>query len=220
MQQQQQSLTVGGTTNNVTSSMNGNPSRMAQSTVAPVAQPFYPKLILAQIVAMQCFHYLLLAVCIQVNSVLFHTTISLDRIFTDHFIRLWSSPWHEHFDFPPPDDSSQNDQQHHWPTSYATGRLYNHQGGVADIFSCLLAALAGAVMLAVIVEKSKKCLDFGLTMLVLHVVFCTIYGGRPPTRLDWYVVQGLATTVTIVLGEYLCSLVELSDIPLLPLLSR
>jgi hypothetical protein len=57
----------------------------------PPAQPFYPKLIFAQIVSLQCFHYFLLAFFFQVNHVLYGTTVTIDRIFTDRYLRLWQS---------------------------------------------------------------------------------------------------------------------------------
>jgi protein SYS1 len=71
-------------------------------------------------------------------------------------------------------------------------------------------------MLAVIVEKSKKCLDFSATLFLLHLFISTFYGGFP-VRLDWWVVHIAATILMILLGEYLCSRRELDDIPLLTL---
>ena len=71
-----------------------------------------------------------------------------------------------------------------------------------------------AVLLAIIVEKSKKCLDFAFTLFVIHLGFCTAYDGMPRTW-DWWIVNILGTIVMILLGEYVCSLREMSDIPLL-----
>ena len=73
-----------------------------------------------------------------------------------------------------------------------------------------------AVLLAIIVEKSKKCLDFSVTLLLIHLGSCIWYAGVP-TKLDWWIVHVLGTIVMILFGEYLCSLKELSDIPLLEL---
>jgi len=86
--------------------------------------------------------------------------------------------------------------------------------GVADCFMMLFAALFGAVGLVLIVEKSKKCLDFTTTYFILHLLLSTIYGGFPAT-LDWWIVHILSLLVMVVLGEYLCSLKELEMIPLL-----
>lgn len=73
-----------------------------------------------------------------------------------------------------------------------------------------------AVLLAIIVEKSKKCLDFSVTLFLIHLFSCIWYSGLP-MKLDWWIVHILGTIVMILVGEYLCSLKELSDIPLLEL---
>mmetsp|Transcript_30654 Transcript_30654/g.48040 ORF Transcript_30654/g.48040 Transcript_30654/m.48040 type:complete len:123 (-) Transcript_30654:107-475(-) len=73
-----------------------------------------------------------------------------------------------------------------------------------------------AVLLAIIVEKSKKCLDFSVTLFIIHIVTCSIYGGFPSTW-DWWIIHTMGMIAMVVLGEYLCSKKELSDIPLLQL---
>jgi hypothetical protein len=78
----------------------------------------------------------------------------------------------------------------------------------------LFTYLIGAALLAVIVEKSKKCLDFSVTLFLINLTCCTFYGGIPATW-DWWILHVLGTIVMIVLGEYLCSRRELSEIPLL-----
>ena len=54
-------------------------------------QQFHPKLIATQIVTMQCFHYFLLTVFFQINSVLYGKSLTIDRIFTDKHVRLWQT---------------------------------------------------------------------------------------------------------------------------------
>jgi Integral membrane protein S linking to the trans Golgi network len=71
-----------------------------------------------------------------------------------------------------------------------------------------------AVLLAIIVEKSKKCLDFSVTLFLLHFFFCLLYGGLPRTW-DWYIIHILGTITMVLMGEYLCSKRELDEIPLL-----
>ena len=71
-----------------------------------------------------------------------------------------------------------------------------------------------AVLLAVIVEKSKKCLDFAFTLFLIHLMICTFYNGLPRT-FDWWIVNILGTIIMVLLGEYVCSIREMSDIPLL-----
>lgn len=59
----------------------------SSSSRAGTHQQYNPKLIAAQIVALQCFHYSVLAVFFQVNHVLYGTSITIDRIFTDQYVR-------------------------------------------------------------------------------------------------------------------------------------
>ena len=55
---------------------------------------FHPRLITSQIIALQCLHYFLLSFLFQVNHVFYNTSITIDRIFTDKYIRLWhTSGW-------------------------------------------------------------------------------------------------------------------------------
>lgn len=141
---------------------------------------FHPKLITTQIIALQCLHYGLIAFFIQVNALLYGASVTIDRIFTDSFIRLW------------------------------------HTSGWPDVVAVVLASLAGSLLLAIIVEKSKKCLDFGVTLFLIHLLACAIYNGVP-TVLDWWIVNIFGMIIMVLLGEYLCSRKELDDIPLLSL---
>ena len=40
---------------------------------------------------LQCLHYLTLGVIFQINHVLYATTITIDRIFTDEYLNVWSA---------------------------------------------------------------------------------------------------------------------------------
>lgn len=176
--------TLGATVSNggigASSSSNSNTKRGGTSSRnrKDDKKEFNPRLIFSQIVAMQCFHYVFLGLLFQINYMLFGSRITIDRIFTDQYIKLWSTT------------------------------------GLPDTFAVLLSSLVGAVLLAIIVEKSKKCLDFAFTLFVIHLGFCTAYGGIPRTW-DWWIGNILGTIVMILLGEYVCSLREMSDIPLL-----
>lgn len=68
---------------------NGSQQQRGNRPNNPPAQVFHPKLITAQIITLQCWHYALLAFLIQVNHVLYKTSITIDRIFTDKYVRLW-----------------------------------------------------------------------------------------------------------------------------------
>ncbi|KAG9409769.1 Integral membrane protein of the Golgi [Aphanomyces cochlioides] len=79
-----------------------------------------------------------------------------------------------------------------------------------------LGGLCSALFLCLIVERAKKCLDFGVTLFFIDFVACCCYGGFPSTW-SWWIVHLLSMAITIVLGEYLCSLRELEEIPMLDL---
>jgi hypothetical protein len=69
-------------------------SRQNSNTQQKDKNTFNPRLIFSQIIALQCFHYLILGFIIQFNSILFSTTVTIDRIFTDRFLNVWSvSGW-------------------------------------------------------------------------------------------------------------------------------
>ena len=71
-----------------------------------------------------------------------------------------------------------------------------------------------SLLLAIIVEKSKKCLDFSVTLFLIHIILSSIYGGFPSTW-DWWIIHILGMIMMVLFGEYACSKRELSDIPLL-----
>eukprot|EP00581_Thalassiosira_minuscula_P009021 CAMPEP_0183708230 /NCGR_PEP_ID=MMETSP0737-20130205/4606_1 /TAXON_ID=385413 /ORGANISM="Thalassiosira miniscula, Strain CCMP1093" /LENGTH=198 /DNA_ID=CAMNT_0025936063 /DNA_START=201 /DNA_END=800 /DNA_ORIENTATION=- len=88
--------------------------------------------------------------------------------------------------------------------------------GWIDNAAVLMSSFIGSLLLAIIVEKSKKCLDFSVTLFLIHIILCSIYGGFPSTW-DWWIVHILGMIMMVVLGEYFCSKKEMSDIPLLVL---
>jgi hypothetical protein len=69
-------------------------------------------------------------------------------------------------------------------------------------------------LMAIIVEKSKKCLDFGFTLFVVHFLIVCVYDGFPSTW-DWWIVHICSMVTMVLLGEYLCTRREMEDIPLL-----
>lgn len=93
--------------------------------------------------------------------------------------------------------------------------IWTHEGWI-DNSAILLSSLTGAILLSLIVEKAKKCLDFSVTLFTIHVIACTIYGGLPLTW-DWWIVNVLHMIFMILLGEYFCAMRELREIPLLSL---
>lgn len=208
---------------------------------------FNPRLIFSQIVAMQCFHYLFLGLFFQINHVLYGESITIDRMFTDRYLRVFHTSG--------------------WPDALAVFLSYSVVGYVsvwktASLFYCVSCALVGpakkapfggqmphsqshlhivvgssppsslsrvappgpvprrnngrSFLMAIIVEKSKKCLDFSFTLLVVHFVIVCLYDGFPATW-DWWIAHVVSMVSMVLLGEYLCARREMEDIPLLTL---
>lgn len=65
----------------------GSMPRLRQSSL----KNFNPRLIFSQIVAMQCCHYLFLGFLFQINHVLYGQSITIDRMFTDEYLKVWQS---------------------------------------------------------------------------------------------------------------------------------
>jgi hypothetical protein len=68
--------------------------------------------------------------------------------------------------------------------------------------------------MSIIVEKSKKVLDFSVTLFIIHFMACVFYNGVPRTW-DWWIIHILGTIMMVLMGEYLCAKREMDDIPLL-----
>mmetsp|Transcript_20299 Transcript_20299/g.50473 ORF Transcript_20299/g.50473 Transcript_20299/m.50473 type:complete len:158 (+) Transcript_20299:332-805(+) len=151
-------------------------SRLRQASL----KNFNPRLIFSQIVALQCFHYLFLGLFFQINWVLYGQSITIDRMFTTEYLRIWHSGWQ-------------------------------------DAFAVFLSyAVVGSFLMAIIVEKSKKCLDFSFTLFMVHLFIVCVYDGFPSTW-DWWIVHVFSMVTMVLLGEHLCAKREMEDIPILQL---
>eukprot|EP00897_Mesotaenium_endlicherianum_P010342 jgi/Mesen1/9336/ME000061S08784 len=85
--------------------------------------------------------------------------------------------------------------------------------GWCTMFAFLANSLAGAGSLLLLVERTKKCLDFTVTVYFIHLFFCIVYKGVPSTLL-WWVLNGVCLVVMTVLGEWLCMRREQREIPI------
>lgn len=78
-----------------------------------------------------------------------------------------------------------------------------HNLTFAFCWSCLLAPLRCArrvILLPLIVERAKKCLDFTTTLYIIHVGMCFFYDGVP-RNWEWYMLQMVSLVLMVVLGE-------------------
>ena len=79
--------------------------------------------------------------------------------------------------------------------------------------SAICTCLCRVGYLVYLIERAKKCLDFSVTLFVIHLFICIVYGGWP-SSLTWWVVNGTGVAVMALLGEYLCIRRELREIPI------
>jgi hypothetical protein len=64
-----------------------------------------------------------------------------------------------------------------------------------------------------LIERAKKCLDFSVTLYIIHLFICIVYGGWP-SSIAWWIVNGTGIALMALLGEYLCIRRELQEIPI------
>ena len=57
-----------------------------------------------------------------------------------------------------------------------------------------------ALLLPMIVERAKKCLDFTSTLYIIHLAVCSFYDGIPQNW-EWWILQIAALALMVVLGE-------------------
>jgi len=96
--------------------------------------------------------------------------------------------------------------------SYRTISFHTSLGWVT-VFGYALSAVAGSFCLLFIVERSKKCLDHTATMMIIHLLCCTLYD-KFPTSWSWWIVNIVCMIIMAIVGEYLCMRKELKEIPI------
>eukprot|EP00300_Choanocystis_sp_HF-7_P000322 c10267_g1_i1.p1 GENE.c10267_g1_i1~~c10267_g1_i1.p1 ORF type:complete len:154 (-),score=30.20 c10267_g1_i1:355-816(-) len=137
---------------------------------------FDPILIVAQLVVMQCFFYIVLGFLLSVVCSMTGETIILEHVTNYEAIE---------------------------PTSVA--------GALSCIAFFAAACIAGA-FLRVTVGKAKKCLDFAASLHILHFVVCWA-AWSIPASVSWFIIAAISTILMSVIGEYLCLIEEMREIP-------
>ena len=85
--------------------------------------------------------------------------------------------------------------------------------GWLTIVSFLAAGALGSLVLLVVVERAKKCLDHAVTCFIVHLLLSSASFGFP-LRADWWMLHVVLVAVIAVLGEWLCIQKEMREIPL------
>mmetsp|Transcript_24950 Transcript_24950/g.25166 ORF Transcript_24950/g.25166 Transcript_24950/m.25166 type:complete len:148 (-) Transcript_24950:194-637(-) len=88
-----------------------------------------------------------------------------------------------------------------------------HVGGWVDCAAVLFSSFIGAWLLSIIVERSKKCVDFTFTLYFIHIAVCACYQ-QFPLAWEWWIVHVISSVSMASIGELLCARKELQDIPL------
>ena len=85
--------------------------------------------------------------------------------------------------------------------------------GWCVVVGFLITMGCGAVILYFVVERAKMCADFAATVHIIHLMACWGFSGSIPASLTWWFINVTSGAVMAVLGEYLCMLKEMEDIP-------
>jgi len=86
--------------------------------------------------------------------------------------------------------------------------------GSQSLMVLAISAVAGAALLRSVVEKSRKCLDFSVTLFFIHMAASVAYSRSAVPTATWCLAHAGALVLMVVLGEFLCSRNELREIPL------
>lgn len=184
-------------------------------------ETFDAQLIVAQMACMQALHYLGLGAAFFLMDALMGVPLSLDQFFgarvRSHGAQIGTAraplaalSAQEHVRA----RAHQHALARSRPRAHHTQVFADGMGNRlawATVFGAFLSAVLNAAALYVVVERAKKCLDFGATLYFWHIILCAIYGGLPSSWEWWLTILG-SCVATILMGEYLCARREMQDI--------
>ena len=67
---------------------------------------------------------------------------------------------------------------------------------------------------ALIIEKANKCLDYTLTIFIIHIVSVWVHTRKFPWSLEWWLINAGLIFVTTILAEWTCMKIEQQEIKL------
>jgi hypothetical protein len=82
----------------------------------------------------------------------------------------------------------------------------------ASILSLFITSILSGYMMSVIVERSKKCLDFAATVHLFHFLAVFVYSSFPLPL--WWILWGLSLLTMYFVGKYFCEMREFQTITL------
>lgn len=189
---------------------------------------FDPLFIIYQIISLQCAYYVAMGTIWGVCHVVFENPISLDHFFTSkHISFVTLGGWIDIL------------------CTFLSAIIgytlliiicHSHSHLTSSFFSYILSCRS--YLLYIIVERSKKCVDFTFTLYFIHILACTFYYqvivsilkiivdtyislfipfysiAQFPLEWEWWLTMVVSSVAMASLGEYLCARAELEDIPL------
>lgn len=104
---------------------------------------------------------------------------------------------------------------------YFNYKLFNLRTlfGALTFTAWIINAFFGAFALYFVVQRTKKCLDFSITVYVIHLLICIFYKGFP-LRWEWWILNISNVVIMTLVGEFLCYRRELQYIPVKKTISK
>ena len=82
------------------------------------------------------------------------------------------------------------------------------------LFSHVAASVCTGYLVHRIVERSKRCLDFSLTLYAIHLVLTCVVAQGLPLNPPFYVLLSFCAALTYGTSRHLCKIREMSDVSL------
>jgi protein SYS1 len=96
------------------------------------------------------------------------------------------------------------------PSSFDLSQNYAFLTITAHILNIICVILAEAL----VIEKANKCLDYTLTIFILHLCFVWMYTKRFPWSFEWWMINGGLIFATTILAEWTLMRIEQQEIKL------
>jgi hypothetical protein len=104
---------------------------------------------------------------------------------------------------------------------YSLDKIFNfksinfiEKSGRLVSFAFLANSFLSALFEYYIINRTKQCLDFTVTVYFYHILFCWFYNSQFPNTFSFWFTIVLSTSTMTLLSEYLCMKAELKEIPL------
>lgn len=90
------------------------------------------------------------------------------------------------------------------PRAFELSHKYGYTNLIVHVLNIPFVVAAEAF----IVEKANKCLDFTVTIFILHVIAVCCWFGHFPLNFRFYLINGIIIVVTVLAAECFCMRLE------------